>query len=400
VFTGDEKVRFVNLCRNNNLKIWKLYNDENMIIMNCDKKDFKRMKSLRRKCHGTLRIQKKAGLYFKAVRQKAHTCFLVGILLFLLMGKLLSLFIWNISFDGNYSYTNVELMRFLNGNQVKNGLLKSDIDCDKIEYLLRTNYSDITWVSAEIKGTKLIIHIKENFDGYIAKNETKSYDIVSGCNGVITKIITRSGVPQIKAGDEITEGQLLVSGILDTYGDNETFISRRFVQADADIYADVVMEYKDEFELVHPDKKYTGEKNNIYTVSIFGKKIYLSLFQKKFKRSDVVTTDKQMSITDNYYLPLSTGKITVREYVTNEAVYSEEEAMGIAENNLDIFIKNLQEKGIQIIEKNVTIACDEKFCRASGTIKVNRQIGDVRYIDEEANKMEIPQTEENSDESE
>ncbi len=160
------------------------------------------------------------------------------------------------------------------------------------------------------------------------------------------------------------------------------------------------MEYKDEFELVHPDKKYTGEKNNIYTVSIFGKKIYLSLFQKKFKRSDVVTTDKQMSITDNYYLPLSTGKITVREYVTNEAVYSEEEAMGIAENNLDIFIKNLQEKGIQIIEKNVTIACDEKFCRASGTIKVNRQIGDVRYIDEEANKMEIPQTEENSDESE
>lgn len=400
MFTGDEKVRFVNLCRNNNLKIWKLYNDENMIIMNCDKKDFKRMKSLRRKCHGTLRIQKKAGLYFKAVRQKAHTCFLVGILLFLLMGKLLSLFIWNISFDGNYSYTNVELMRFLNGNQVKNGLLKSDIDCDKIEYLLRTNYSDITWVSAEIKGTKLIIHIKENFDGYIAKNETKSYDIVSGCNGVITKIITRSGVPQIKAGDEITEGQLLVSGILDTYGDNETFISRRFVQADADIYADVVMEYKDEFELVYPDKKYTGEKNNIYTVSIFGKKIYLSLFQKKFKRSDVVTTDKQMSITDNYYLPLSTGKITVREYVTNEAVYSEEEAMGIAENNLDIFIKNLQEKGIQIIEKNVTIACDEKFCRASGTIKVNRQIGDVRYIDEEANKMEIPQTEENSDESE
>ncbi|MCI8668257.1 MAG: sporulation protein YqfD [Lachnospiraceae bacterium] len=400
MFTGDEKIRFVNLCRNNNLKIWKLYNDENTIVMNCDKKDFKKMKPLRRKCHGTLRIQKRTGLYFKAVRQKAHTCFLVGILLFLLMGKLLSLFIWNISFDGNYSYTNVELMRFLNSKHVNNGLLKSDIDCDKIEYLLRTNYSDITWVSAEIKGTKLIIHIKENFDGYIAKNETRPYDIVSGTHGVITKIITRSGVPQVKAGDEITEGQLLVSGIVDTYGDNETFISRKFVQADADIYADEVLEYKDEFELIHPNKKYTGEKNNIYTVSILGKKIYLSLFQKKFKLSDVVTTDKQLSITDNYYLPLSTGKITVREYITDEAVYSEEEASQIAENNLEIFIKNLQEKGIQIIEKNVTIACDEKFCHASGTIKVNRQIGDVQYIDEEKNKIEIPQTGENNDSDE
>lgn len=397
MFTGDEKVRFVNLCRNNNLKIWKLYNDENTIIMNCDKNDFKKMKPLRKKCHGTLRIKKRVGLYFRAIRQKTHTCFLIGILLFLIMGKLLSLFIWNISFDGNYSYTNVELMRFLNSNKINNGLLKSDIDCDRIEYLLRTNYSDITWVSAEIKGTKLIIHIKENFDGYIAKNETKSYDIVSGIHGVITSIITRSGVPKVKAGDEITEGQLLVSGILDTYGDNETFISRRFVPADADIFADVVLEYKDEFELLHQNKKYTGEKNNIYTINILGKKIYLSLFQKKFKLSDVITTDKQLSITDNYYLPLSAGKITVREYITEEAVYTEEEALSIAEKNLEIFIKNLQEKGIQIIEKNVTISCDEKFCRASGTIKVNQQIGDVQYIDEEANKMEIPQTEENSE---
>lgn len=383
----------MNLCRNNHLKIWKLYNDEHSIIMNCDKEDFKKMKPLRRKCHGTLRIKKRAGLYFKAVKQKAHTCFLIGILLFLIMGKLLSLYIWNISFDGNYSYTNVELMRFLNDNRIRNGLLKSNIDCDNIEYLLRTNYSDITWVSAEIKGTKLIIHIKENFDGFIAENETKSYDIVSDTNGIITEIITRSGVPQVKAGDEITEGQLLVSGILDTYGDNETFVSRRFVSSDADIYADIVMDYKDEFQLLHQNKKYTGEKNNIYTVNILGKKLYFSLFQKQYKMSDVVTTDKQLSITDNYYLPVSAGKITIREYVTREAVYSEEEACAIATNNLEIFIKNLQEKGIQIIEKNVTIACDDNICRASGTIKVNRRIGDIKYIDEAANKMEVPETE-------
>ncbi len=383
----------MNLCRNNHLKIWKLYNDENSIIMNCDKADFKKMKPLRRKCHGTLRIKKRAGLYFKAIKQKTHSCFLMGILLFLIMGKLLSLYIWNISFDGNYSYTNVELMRFLNNNHIRNGLLKSSIDCDNIEYLLRTNYSDITWVSAEIKGTKLIIHIKENFDGFIAENETKSYDIVSDTNGKITGIITRSGVPQVKAGDEITEGQLLVSGILDTYGDNETFVSRRFVSSDADIYADIVLEYKDEFELLHQNKKYTGEKNNIYTLNILGKKLYFSLFQKQYKMSDVVTTDKQLSITDNYYLPVSAGKITIREYVTSEAVYSEEEACAIATNNLEIFIKNLQEKGIQIIEKNVTIACNDKICRASGTIKVNRRIGNIKYIDEEANKIETPETE-------
>lgn len=380
------------------MKIWKVYNDEDMIIMNCDKEDFKKMKPLRKKCRGTLRIKNRAGLYFKAKKQKKHTFFLVGIFLFLLMGKLLSLYIWNISFDGNYSYTNVELMRFLNKNNVNNGLLKTNIDCDNIEYLLRTTYSDITWVSAEIKGTKLIIHIKENFDGYIAKNETNPYNIISDSAGIVTSIITRSGVPQIKAGDEITEGQLLVSGILDTYGDNETFVSRKFIQADADIYADIVLHYEDNFELTHQNKIYTGEENNIYTVNVLGKKIYLSLFKKKYKLSDVVTTDKQLSITNNYYLPISAGKINIREYESIEAVYTEDEACAIATNNLEIFIENLQEKGIQILEKNVTITCDDKICHASGTIKINRRIGDVSYIDEGANQMVIPETETNTGE--
>ncbi|MDD6293431.1 MAG: sporulation protein YqfD, partial [Eubacteriales bacterium] len=215
----------MNLCRNNHLKIWNLHDDDKeQMIMSCDTESFKKMKHLRRKCHGTLRINKRVGLSFKAVKQKKHACFLIGIALFLIMGKILSLYIWNISFDGNYSYTSIELMHFLNKNDISNGLLKSDIDCEYIEYILRTNYSDITWVSAEIKGTRLIIHIKENFDGYIAANESKSFDIISDVNGIITGIVTRSGVPQVKTVDELTEGQLLVSGIIDTYGDNETFV--------------------------------------------------------------------------------------------------------------------------------------------------------------------------------
>lgn len=388
VFTGEERIRFVNLCRNNNLKIWNLHNDEDKIIMNCSKQDFKKMKPLRRKCRGNLRIKKKIGLYFKAIKQKKHICFAIGILFFLLLGKILSLYIWNISFDGNYSYTNVELMKFLNANSISNGLFKSKIDCDNIEYLLRTNYSDITWVSAEIKGTKLIIHIKENFDGYIAKNETRPYDIASNIDGKITSIITRSGVPLIKAGDDITKGQILISGIVDTYGDNEIFVSRKFVQADADIYADVDIHYQDEINRIYQKKNYTGEVNNIYTINVFGKNIYLSWFQKKFKLSDIIKTNKQLSITKNYYLPLSTGKISVREFKSNEAMYSEEEASAIATKNLEIFIKNLQEKGIQIIENNVTISCDEKNCLATGIIKVNQIVGDVQYIDEESNQKE------------
>lgn len=64
---------------------------------------------------------------------------------FINLCKNLRLDIWNISFDGNYSYTDIELMNFLNKYNIENGIKKSKINCYEIEYLLRTNYDDYSY---------------------------------------------------------------------------------------------------------------------------------------------------------------------------------------------------------------------------------------------------------------
>ena len=382
-------MRFLNLCRNNNLKVWHIKNKDDSILMSCSLEDFYKMKPIKRKCRVKIKVLEKHGLPFKLFKEKKHKFFLIGIICFLLIAKILSMFIWNISIDGNYSYTNEELCRYLNNIGIKNGLLKSKISCDEIEYNIRNNYNDITWVSAEIKGTKLIIHIKENFDGYIAKEETKPYDIISNVNGTISKIITRSGKPLVKVGDSITENQPLISGILEIIGDDTTVINRRLVSSDADIYANVILDYKDQFSMEYLYKDYTGDDFNIFKISILGKSIYLSGFQSKFKKSDIVTNYNQLKLTDSFYLPASISKIKIREYKEFTKIYTSEEAKTIATEKLNVFIKKLEEKGIQIIENNVTIEVDEKNCTANGNIIVNEQIGKISYIDE-SSLEEIP----------
>ena len=72
-------------------------------------------------------------------------------------------FIWNIDVEGNYSYTSTQIMRFLNKMDVKEGMRKNRINSDEIEKEIRRKYNDISWVCAEVKGTNLIVHIKENY---------------------------------------------------------------------------------------------------------------------------------------------------------------------------------------------------------------------------------------------
>lgn len=382
MFCGFDKIRFINLCKNNHLNLWNVKPTQEDITFNCSVKSFFAMKKIRRKCNGKLKIISKNGLPFYLRRYKKHLFFATGILIFFIAAKIISLYIWNISFVGNYSYTDVELMEFLKKHHIENGIAKSNIDCENIEYLLRTNYNDITWVSVEMKGTRLIVHIKENFDTYIANVEDKPYNIISDTAGTVESIITRSGTPLVKAGDTVEAGQMLVSGILELYNDSGDIINYHLVNADSDIYLRMTQTYNDELNLEYEKKIYTGEKNKILQLNILQKSIYLSGIQKKFKNFDIVNDYYAVSITDNYYMPFGYNKIYIKEYKTEPAVYTEEEATAIIQRRLENYIDKLTKKDIQIIENNVTIGIENNQCVAKGNFVLVRKTGEIDYIDE------------------
>ena len=90
------------------------------------------------------------------------------------------------------------------------GEYKGKIDCDEIEKKIRNKYSDITWVCAEIKGTNLIIHVNENYNRTIKEQENSPYNIIANCDAQIDSIITRTGVGNVKKGDKVKKGDILL----------------------------------------------------------------------------------------------------------------------------------------------------------------------------------------------
>ena len=152
------------------------------------------------------------------------------------------------------------LVAFLAGNYYDNAYLKTipihcgmkkiDISCDALEAGFRNTFPDITWVSAEIRGTRLMIRIKENdmIMDPMEESETPC-DLIAEKNGIIKEIIVRQGLPNVKVGDVIEKGMLLVDGTIPVYDDSDTLINSHEVHADAEILAQTTHLFVRKFSL-------------------------------------------------------------------------------------------------------------------------------------------------------
>lgn len=398
--SGINIERFLNMCRNHRLKIWNVKRNEDGCTFCINVSQYSVLRDIRRKTTCRLKVCEKRGLPFFMQKYNKRIMFFTGFFMFLFISFIMSTYIWNISLEGNYSYTENTIIDFLERNNIEHGIKKSSVDCNDIERLIRNNYSDITWVSAEIKGTKLIVHIKENFDRTIPQKETNPYNIISGKKAVIERIVTRSGTPLIKSGDKVEEGTVMVSGTLQILGDDGGVAATDYVCSDADIFGRVVYKFENDIPMQYEPKSYTGRTRKAYQFEFFGKKFSLMGLPIRYKKFDIVNEVFQAHIFSNYYLPFYMNNITYREYTTSKNIYSKKQVEDLQNKKLNLFLSKLQERGIQIVQNNVKIDFDNKTCRASGNILVIEQLGEVQYITDEMKAAQNNEQEGNQNEDE
>ena len=131
-------------------------------------------------------------------KSRKRKAFFLGVLLFVGLLYLLSCFIWNIHVDGNYANSTYSILEFLETRGIRHGIPKSRVDCAEIAAAIREEFSNVTWVSAKMEGTRLILELKENVDGYRADEspaeDQSPCDLVAAEDGVIAVSYTHLDV--------------------------------------------------------------------------------------------------------------------------------------------------------------------------------------------------------------
>lgn len=373
--TGYFPERFINLCSHHKIFMWGLKNTEDRYVMYLSLAGFKRLKPIVKKTKIKVKLLERHGLPFFLHKYRKRKLFFAGIFIFACLIYSLSLFIWDIEVFGNYSRTTDVILSFLQKEKIYHGMLKSKVNCEKIEEKIRTEYGDIIWASAEMKGTRLLINVQENTDTSNKQQEPEPSDLVATRDCLITKIITRRGVPCVQVGDVVKTGDTLVSGSASIYNDNGEVFDYQYCAADADIYAKTVYDYKAEFPLDYVEKKLTGKYLKNYYLLLFRSKFFYVKRKIDFQEWKRVTNEKQVKLGNNFYLPLVIGCEKNEEYVSVKRKYTEEEARQKANQNLEEYCAKLKEKGVQIIKINVKINVSNATCISRGFLEVVEKTG-------------------------
>ena len=133
-----------------------------------------------------------------------------------------------------------------------------------------------------------------------------------------------------------------------------------YYDADADVYIRRQLRKKEELPLHYEKKEYTGEEKREMLLSIMDKDLVFRMGKIKYENYDKITDKKQVKLLENFYLPFYYGKSVNREYIVMDNIYTEKEVKAIFSEKLIKYIESLEEKGVQIIKKNVTINKNQK----------------------------------------
>lgn len=386
---GYSTERFLNLCGNHDILVWDIENHGDYYTMKISVQGFLALKTLLRKTGTRASVLRRYGLPFFVPKIKKRKIFVLGLLACLLFWMITSRYIWNIEIEGNYSLTEDMIMDYLECQGVHTAMKKDSLQIEELEKQLREEYDVITWASLKVEGTTLIIQIKENEMSEYDQISQSKQDIVATKDGMIVYMITRKGVPQVSVGDTIEKGQILVSGAVPVYNEDATVRKYQYYDADADILISYEKSISVEKAIAYQEKEYSGEEKKIWLLGFQDKEWNFSFGKIAYETYDVIGEKKQIQLLEHLYLPAFYGVKYAKEYTIVEKMHTEEEMQQIMETEWNKILETLEEKGVQITEKNVTI----KKNREKWTLTARMQLEEAAVKKMANTTQQIPVTE-------
>ena len=372
--TGEQQLRFFNLCKNRGIDFRNIQTGQEGIMTGSLKAaDFFRLRTIRRKTGVHIHILNKRGLPFVIKKLGKHKPACISILAGICVYIFLSTRIWNIHIQGNVIHPTPSLLAFLKEEGVKHGMAADSLDCQELVEALRKKYPVIKWASAGIRGSSLVIEIREGENQNTETENSVSCSLMAEEDGVITRIITRAGVPLFQEGDEVKKGDILVEGRLEIKNDSQEVTGYEYVHADADIYVRCKIPYYEQFPVRYTKEIPDGKKQHRIFLR-FGD-LQLNLYGKKQKQQRRIIKESPFYLTESLKLPVVLGILTFQNYKNTENSMTSVEAKTLALEHLQLYEENLMEKGVQISENNVKIEINYEVCESRGTLTVITKTG-------------------------
>ena len=363
--------RFINICKNKKVTIWNLKRNSNISLMlNVRINEFKEVCKIAKKTGCKIKIKNKKGMPFLLHRYKKRKIFLILLLFVLIIIGLSSNFVWNvdISIEDNQELANIR--ENIESAGLKTGVLKSKIDTKEIINKIRLEREDVAWIGIELKGTNAIVKVVKADEKPEIVDESEYCNIVADKTGIITKISAQEGTANVKVGDTVKAGDVLINGWMEG-----KFTGVRYVHSKGEIEAKVWYTKSKKIPYTLTEIQNTGNEENKYRIKFGNFEINFPKKYSKFEIYDTIETESKIKLFSDFYLPMSIVKTTYKEQEEIQKNYTVEEAKNVGIKELEEELEKEIENKDNIVNKNINTYEQEDGVLVYVTYEVLENIG-------------------------
>ena len=363
--------RFINICKTNNITIWNLKRNENIELeLNVRISEFKKICKVAKQTRCKVKIKRKKGFPFLIHKYKKRKIFVLFLLIMIMLITLSSNFVWNVEIKEENGQQLENIQENIKKAGLETGKLKNNINMKEIINKIRLERKDIAWVGIELKGTNAIVKIVKADEKPEIVAQDEYCNIVSNKSGIVTKISAQNGTANVKVGDTVKEGDILINGWLEG-----KFTGVRYVHAKGEIEAKVWYTKSKKVSYSLTQTQETGNIENKYAIKINNFRINLLKKLSKFEIYDTIETENKFKLFSDFYLPISLIKTTNKELKNVQKKYNLEEAKALGIQELEQELDEEIENKEKIINKNINTYEKQDGVEVYVTYEVLENIG-------------------------
>lgn len=273
-------------------------------------RDLPELEQIARKCMCELKVISAYGGSRTRKLAKRRKWLIIFALLTLALLMLSSLFIWEIDVRGNESLTEGELLRALADCGVGSGTFWPGLSADLVRSEMMTKLPEIGWMALNVCGSRAVLLIQERQEKPEIYAESGAADIIAAKTGIIKRVSVQNGKAAVSAGEAVTEGEILVSGTLDSISNGT-----RSVRAKARILAETWYELTAVCPAEEELKEPSAFSHSRFAL-IFGKRrinLYISS-GKTIDECDKIIHEYKVGIEGVFALPVALVREELRSY--------------------------------------------------------------------------------------